>query len=674
MPDFIEEMIRNSPRWVMRDVDHEKVESLSRRTGYSELISRLLILRGVEAEEDLRSFLDDDLDSLENPYLFSQMMPAVGRVRKAVSEGEKIFIFGDRDVDGVLSTAMLHNMLKRFDADVICKVPEGEYGYGIEEKDVNSAKEQGSGLIITVDTGISSFEEIAYASSLGLDAIIIDHHVQPAQIPKAFAVLNPKMEQETYPFKYLSAGGVVLKFIHAFILTYTKNFNRPFFLLLPKGDRIAGVRIRNGIVEEKLTIEESIHYPIDKTALVVSDSTKPLPPFFLSWLKESKIDQLSLISTHTYEGIEEFARMFKKLFFHRQKKSNEFVRNFIDLSAVSTISDIMPLVGENRVIVKEGLKQLSRTVNTGLAVLLGYCDIPDRDPTARDVAWNLSPLINSAGRMGDANIAVRLFITDDTAEANELSKVLVEMNTRRREKGDKNFNIIMPIVEDKYYKDPVIILDTDKAEHGVTGIIAGKIARKFGRPAIVIVNDGKIGVGSGRGGKGFDLVSLISRCSDLLVKYGGHESAVGFSIDIVKIDSFRKRIHEIARSEYDFFNSQEILEIDAPIDPDLINSDLLDELAVLEPTGCGNPAPQFVIRKVSAINPAHIGKDKTHVKLHIPAGGGIIPVIGWGMADKAFRILEEASLIDIVFSLEDNYFRGERSLQLILHDIKPSEG
>jgi single-stranded-DNA-specific exonuclease len=670
MSDFIDEMIRSSPKWFLREVDDEKAAATARRTGYSELVSRILLLRGIESEEDLDHFLNDDLFSLENPFLFNHMHGAVARVKKALHDGERIFIFGDRDVDGVLSTAMLATMLRRFDADVLYRVPEGEYGYGIEKRDIRFAKDQGSGLIITVDTGVSSAVEIEYASSLGVDTIVIDHHVQPNVLPKALAVLNPKMDLERYPFKHLSAGGVVLKFIHAFILSYTKNFNRVFVLLFPKGDTTGAAKVRNGFVEETLEFEESVKYPIEKTDLVVMDSERPLPAYITGWLKENKIDQISLIGLQPYATVEEFARRFIHLYWRRQKKSMEFVRSFVDLSAISTIADIMPLVGENRAIVKEGLKQIARTANTGLSVLIGYCDLPAGELTARDVAWNLSPLINSAGRMGDAHIAVRLFITEDVAEASELSKLLVELNTRRREKGEKNYKIIMPIVEDKYYKDPIIVLDTDKAEHGVTGIIAGKISRRFARPAIIIVNDGNIGVGSGRGGKDFDLVSLVARCGDLLEKYGGHESAVGFSIDTAKIDTFRKRIHEIVLKEYDFFKSRETLEIDGLLDPDSVSFRLFDELRVLEPTGAGNPPPQFMIRGVKVINPNHIGKDKNHLKFHIPSREGIIPVVGWGLADKGFRVLEHASAVDIVVSIEDNYFRGERSIQLILQDIK----
>jgi single-stranded-DNA-specific exonuclease len=670
MPDFIDEMINNSPEWVFPELNEGEVEDFSRLTGLSDVVSRIMLKRGIDTEEGLKHYLSDNIFFLNNPFLFTQMVHAVNRVKKALHENEKIFIFGDRDADGVLATAMLYNMLKRFNADVFYKVPEGEYGYGIEKKDIDLAVERGASLIITVDTGISSVSEIDYASSLRVDTIIIDHHVQPNVTPEAYSILNPKMDFETYPFKNLSAGGVVLKFIHAFILSHTKNFNRVFVPLLPEGETVRGVKVINGIIGEHITINESIHYPIESSYTVVLDGKKKLPEYFSSWLKERKIDQIALMCSQSYRGIDEFARLFVKLFSQRQKKTTEFVRSFIDLSAISTISDIMPLIGENRIIVREGLKQIAATSNLGLSILLGYCNLPEREYRAKDIAWHLSPLINSAGRMGDAQLAVELFITRDIKAANELSKTLIDLNEKRKEKGEKNFRIINPIVKTKYYKDPVIIMATDKAEHGVTGIIASKIARNFFKPTIIIVNDGKIGIGSGRGRGNFDLASLVARCDDLLQKYGGHRSAVGFTIDIENIESFRKRIHSIVVDEYELFKSQETLEIDADMVPEVIGFKLLKELIVFEPTGVGNRAPCFSISKTTVINPTCIGRDKNHLKFLIPTETGTIPVIGWGFADKGCRIIEDSDYIDIVFNIEDNYFRGERSLQLVLHDIR----
>lgn len=673
MADYIEEMINNSPEWVFNGPDEEELKDFSQKTGYSNCICETLLQRGINTEEDLEHYLHDDVYSLYNPFQLTPMLSAVNRVRRALHENEKIFIFGDRDADGVLSTAMLINLLKKFNADVFFRVPEGEYGYGIEKKDIDFAKDKGSTLIITVDTGISSISEIGYAKSLEMDTIIIDHHVQTSAIPDAFSILNPKMDYEKYPFKYLSAGGVVLKFIHAFILSRTKNFNRIFVPLVSEGDIIRAAKVKNGIIEEYITIEESIHYPIENNHMVIMDGKKKLPEYFTSWLKDQKIGQVGLMCSQPYKTIEDFATIFIKLFSRKQKKSMEFVKSFIDLSAISTISDIMPLTGENRVIVKEGLKQLFNSTNLGLNILLGFCNLPDRELRAKDIAWYVAPVINSAGRMGDAHLAVELFTTGDVSTANELSKILIGLNEKRKEKGEKNLKIIGPIVETKYYRDPVIVLATDKAEHGVTGIIASKIARKYSKPAIIIVNDGNIGIGSGRVGGNFDLISLISKCDDLLQKYGGHKSAVGFTIDIENIDNFRERIHDLVMDELDLFKGRETLEVDVVITPDVINFQLLGELNIFEPTGAGNTAPRFFISNTSVINPIAMGKDKSHIKFFIPSSNGTIPVIGWGVAEKSFRILKNNSVIDIVFTIEENYYRGEKSLQLILLDMKASE-
>ncbi len=436
---------------------------------------------------------------------------------------------------------------------------------------------------------------------------------------------------------------------------------------------IEGIKVRNGLPIERIKFHESIHYPIENNATIVGDPDKPLPEYFKSWLRDRKINQLSIIMSQEYSTLDEFADIFIKIFLKKQKKCMEFVRSYVDLSALSTISDIMPFVDENRIIVKEGLRQIGNSGNLGLRILLGYCNLPERELTARDIAWNLSPIINSAGRMGDADIAVRLFTTNDLNAANELSKMLIQFNEQRREKGERNLSIIKPIIEDKYYKDPVIVLSTDEAEHGVTGIIASKISKKYSKPAFIIVSDGDIGIGSGRAGENIDLVALVSRCEDLLMKYGGHKSAVGFTIDTNNIDKFRKRMHRLVTIESDFFGDQETLEIDDTISAEEITFKLLGDLRIFEPTGPGNMPPRFSILGTTVINPARIGKDKNHVKFMIPTTVGMIPVIGWGMADKGFRILDSNELVDIVFSIEDNYFRGERNLQLILIDIRGSE-
>jgi len=670
MSDRIEEMMDNSPEWKFREVDEGELEDFFKMSGYSKRISKQFLLRGIRSEEDLYHFLNDDIISLQNPFQFTHMLSAVARTKKAVYNGEKIFIFGDRDVDGVLSTAMLFNMLKRFDADVLCRVPEGEYGYGIEKKDVDFSKNKNVSLIITVDTGISSCKEIAYAHSLGIDTIIMDHHTQPDTIPENTLIINPKMSFEKYPFKDLSAGGVVLKFIHAFILSYTKNFNRVFVPLISDGEHIQGIKVRNGLAREHINIEESIHYPIKNNYMIVTDAHKTLPKYFTSWLKDNKIDQLSIVISQPYNSIEEFAAIFTRLFAKKQKKTIDFVRSFIDLSALSTISDIMPLVGENRIIVKEGLQQIPKTLNLGLKVLLGYCDLPDFPLTARHIAWNVAPVINAAGRMGDAKIAVKLFTTEDVCTANDLSRILIEFNERRKEKGERNLSIIRPMVENTYSKDPVIVLSTDQAEHGVTGILASKIARKYSKTAIIIVNDGNIGIGSGRGSGNIDLVSLVSRCDDLLIKYGGHRSAVGFTIATRNIESFRKRINSIVHNELDSYKCKDILEIDDTISPDEISFDFYYDFRVFEPTGTGNLPPRFSILGTTVTSPCSIGKNKSHIKFYIPGRDCMVPVIGWGLADKASKILSENSLIDIVFTVEEDHFRGESSLQLILIDIR----
>ena len=672
MTEHIKEILKNSPKWHFKEIDDLEVNNLANTSGLNKLISRLLIARGIDTLEKLNEYINEDIELLYNPFLFNQMEKTVNRIKKAVEDVERIFIFGDRDVDGVLSTSMLYNMLKLFDSNVYFAVPEGEYGYGIEKKHVLQAKENGVSLIITVDTGVSSIEEINFARNLGIDTIVMDHHLKSDGIPKAYSIINPKLNNEKYPYKNLSGGGVVLKFIHAFIISMTKNYNKNFYVIHYDDEVLNFARVRNGVIEEVSTMEESLNYDILPNSTIVKDYKYTLPKYFEDWLKNKKIKMLNLVCHKSYNNIIEFAEIFSKLFIKKQKKSLAFMESFIELAAISTISDIMPLTGENRVIVKRGLKYLRKTKNLGLKVLLKYCDLDD-EITAKKIAWNLAPIINAAGRMGNASIAVELFTTEDVDRANELARMLLEMNEKRKMKGDKNLSIINPLVEEGYYKDPVIVLSTDKAEHGVTGIIASKISRKYSKPTIVIVSDGKVGVGSGRGGKGTDLVSLISKCSDLLVKYGGHRSAVGFTIDIENIEEFRERINEIAKLDKNILIEKEKIEIDAVIFPEDITYELFKSLEIFEPVGVGNEPPQFSIIGTTVINPILIGKDKSHIKFFIPSKRGIIPVVGWGIGEKAKTIIENNEFVDIAFYIEENNFRNDKSLQLVLQDIRPTQ-
>ncbi len=673
MDDYLKEILDNSPEWIFKELDEGLIKSFSNAIGVDRLIARLLIIRGIDTPEKLKEFVSDDIDLMYNPFCFRYMDRVVNRIRKAIDEGEKILIFGDRDVDGVLSTAMMYNMLKFFGASVYYKVPEGEYGYGIEKRHIDLARDSGISLIITVDTGISSHDEIEYANSFDIDTIIIDHHLQPESLPKAFAIINPKLDTEKYPYKNLSGGGTVLKVIHGYVLSITKNYGKNFYVILPDGNKgVKGARIINGIIDDFLYITPNSSDVIKQGSIIVKDYRDRLPDFLENSIKRKDLKLLNIVCNKNYREIEDFAEVFSKLYIKKQKKSLAFMESFIDLAAISTIADIMPLTGENRVIVKRGLKQIKKTLNTGLRVLLKYCDLTDVNITAKDIAWQLAPIINSAGRMGEAEIAVELFVTKDESRAVELSRLLLEMNEKRKVKGKKNYSIINPIVEEGYYKDPVIVLSTTKAEHGVTGIIASKIAKKYSKPTIVIVSDGQIGVGSGRGGKSSDLVSLISECSDLLVKYGGHKSAIGFTIDADNIDEFRNRVNEIAKNNREKIIGKEKIEIDAVIFPEDITYSLYRALSIFEPVGVGNEPPRFSILGVNVINPTLIGSEKNHIKFYIPSKTGVIPVVGWGIGEKAKVVIEKSDVVDIVFYLEENRYKNDSSLQLNLQDIRPS--
>ena len=673
MSDYNGDLHENAPEWEFKEVDEDKVQRLSKDTGLSPIITRVLVQRGIDNREKLKRYIKPGLTSLYNPYFFRDMHKAVLRVRRAVENGEKILVFGDRDVDGVLSTAMLYRILRIVDASVEWDVPEGEFGYGIEKERIKIASEENVKLILLVDSGISSYDEVEYANSLGMDTIILDHHIQPGRIPRAYAIINPKLDGENYPFRYLSAGGVVLKFIHAFVFSYTKNFNRVFVPIFSENGTVKATKIVNGVILEEKTIEESIHYPLKKEWTYIRRENDKLPDYMDEWLRDNASHQIVILHPKPVSNVREFSESFLRIFWKNQKRCLHYLEYFVDLAAISTIADIMPLQDENRIIVREGLKKIPRTENVGLKTLAGYCDIPSEGLRAKDVAWGIAPFINSAGRMGEAKIAVELFITEDLHRANEIARILVDLNEKRKEKGEKNLSIIAPMIDGYHSEEPIIVLSTDRAEHGVSGIIASRISKKFLKPTIIIINDDKIGIGSGRGRNNFDLVGLFSHCSDLLLKYGGHKSAVGFTIETENIEEFRERIKEVLKKNPELLGEKEVLEIEAVIQPEMINSTLASEVKIFEPTGVGNPQPQFALLGIEVIDPVRIGKEGEHVKFHVAAGSGLVQVVGWGLSEKAFRIFEKNRRCDLVVSIDENYYMGSWSLQLLLHDLRASK-
>jgi len=484
--------------WKVRPVEETSVQQLSQALGVPPLIARLLIHRGVTSRREADDFLCTDLSGFASPSLMADLPEAVQLIRRAVSEKQKILVVGDYDVDGLTSTALLYRTLRSMGADVGCHIPHRmEDGYGLKQEVIRKAAADGVKLLITVDCGTTSFEELRYAHRMGLESIVVDHHeLLPAGRPPATAFLNPLQPACRYPEKELASVGV------AFTLY-------------------------RGLIEEDP----------DRT-----------------------------------------------------------VWEHLDLAALGTVADVAPLTGENRIMVKAGLHRLAGTQKAGLRALLAKTKMLGRDLSTEDISFMLAPRINAMGRTGSADVSLRLLLTDDLEEAEELAKRIEKENKNRGVLQREALKRALAKVEREinFSTDRVIVLDDDQWHPGVAGIIAGRLADRFHRPVVVIAVNGSVCRGSARSIQDFSLVDALEQVKEHLVEFGGHPAAAGFTIEPEKIPLFREAINRVARERMDPSALSRTVDLDGPLPLALLTAEFMRDLELLGPFGTGNPRPIFV--------------------------------------------------------------------------------
>ena len=586
-------------RFAFGDLDRDSaIKEISETLGVSPLFAILLYNRGYTTAEAARRFLRFEETDFHNPYLMKDMNMAVDRILAAVENREKIYVYGDYDVDGVTSSAMLYLYLTSIGAEVGIKIPkrDGE-GYGVSASAIDVIADEGTKLIITVDTGITANAEVEYASTLGVDFVITDHHECHSELPSAVAVVNPHRADCEYPFKDLAGVGVVFKTVCA---------------LEMRRCEIAGESVIEGIKR-------------------VSD-------------------------------------------------------RYADLVAVGTIADVMPLVDENRLIVSLGLSKLERGEGRlGLQALLdasskGRSDDPRRKKvTSGMVGFGIAPRINAAGRISDAIIAVNLLLATDEKEAASYSEELCEINRQRQVEENRIAIKAYEMIENNpaFQKDKVLILHDDDWQQGIIGIVSSRVTERYGLPSILISFRGAIngeeseyddGKGSGRSIKGLNLVDALAYCDDLLVKYGGHELAAGLTVKRGQIDEFRKRINEYA----DKYITEDMLTVRLDADCELevsdVNMALANEILRLEPFGIGNASPRFIIKNATVRKITAIGGGK-HTKLLLEKDGVCLTAMYFGIGETDL-CCTEGDDVDVLFNIDVNEYRGMRSVQLIVQDIR----
>lgn len=560
---------------------------------YQLIVLQLLYNRGLKTQAEIDEFFNPDYEQdLHDPFLMLGVKEAVKRISKAIKNKEKMAIFGDYDADGVCGAVILKTTLEKLGANLSggVYIPDRILeGYGLNIEAIKKLASQNVKLILTVDCGISDFEEVAFANSLGMEVIVADHHQIGPKLPAAKIIINPCQKKDKYPFKELAGAGVAFKLAQALLSKETK---------MERG-------------REK-------------------------------WL--------------------------------------------LDLVAIATVADCVPLLGENRTIVRYGLVVLAQTQRIGLQELMRVARLNPifeaeglkTNLDTYSLGFMLAPRLNAAGRMDHASLAFRLLMAETEKEARDLAEKINGQNQQRQKLTNEIVaeieERIKNVLADKNY--PVIVEKDKKWSPGVVGLIAGRIKDKYNRPVIIFKEDAEISRGSARSIQTFNITDAIGQCADLLKEFGGHPEAAGLSLDNKNFNAFKEKINKIAKEELKEDDLSPVLEIDSEVESAQINWELFDNLAKFEPCGKGNERPRFLIKNLEILNKRFVGNGSQHLKLELKSDKlpeKIFKAIGFRLGVNGKENFEIGDKVDLVFELMADEWNGSRELQMKIIDIKNHE-
>jgi len=574
--------------WKRRQADLESVEKLQERYNLSLVASRILAGREISSPDKVKFFLENDISFTHNPFNFLDMEYFCDRINQAIEDKERIRIYGDRDVDGIASTALLVSELRSYGLDVSYTVPMGDAPYGVTRENIDKAIEDQISLAITVDCGISCFEEIDYAQKNGIDVIVTDHHIPGEVLPPARGIINPKIEGCGYPFRDLAGCGVVAKCIWALRFSQTEFYKEPIILLhaIPGTENtvvIEAAKIENLIVTDRIS-EEVVPgvLPAESSRLIrfLNCST----PIFVLDVETEMIQMKKAFpkaEIHLMELRPQFEKYIptvkdKSLFalnsvsrfaLYSDVKSEldtliglwgAFVRSscpelykeynkIMDLVAIGTISDLMPMTDENRIMVKTGLKMLESSSRLSLIPFMSIQKLLGKKLTTNDIGWQISPAMNASGRLGKPDICINMLLSEDQHEAFEYAQQLISLNKERQKLGEEHWNRLLPEAKRSFesFGSKFVLLNDNKIPRGITGIISTRLQKTFKVPAFVLTQtaDGR-SVGSIRSTKGFNCHDFLLKYSDLFDDFGGHDCAGGCTLDPDKTNELAARISE----------------------------------------------------------------------------------------------------------------------------------
>ncbi len=677
------------------------------------MMNPLQILKGLEGHPDYRTMADPDYFSTEiagihSPLMLPDMEKAVAYLKEAVFEKKHILVFGDRDVDGVSSTALLGSFLghvheRNGEGELTLRVSDDGDDYGLTGGVFQDILNSGADLVILLDMGTSNGPEIDALIEKGKRVIVLDHHQVHMRVPdnEHCAFVNPmRLEDRLEHEGKIATVGLVFKLLLGYALSFTKDWRTSYYMVPPtsrdesaaasngspppNGDATGpGYLYRLGRFLGEFSTPDAAQAWLDDN-----------PDFELAgddgddtWFHiVGKDHHLFRLTEREWERLVRDPKGAGKVLLSFQMRARprlaEFVREISDIAAVGLITDMVPLVGENRAIIKIGTglagyqgRRGVRAYRPGYDALLGALTLPRDCILSRDLGWSIGPALNAAGRMGNTALALRLLVSRDEAEAKKLAKELVKLNQERKERTKRNEAVVAAYLEEKAERTtgPIIFCFHEDLEPGVSGIMATRLTEKYQRPAVFINPDGKLGKGSARTFNGMNMLELLDRTSDIFVQFGGHVEAAGFSVqfdDIPRLEQALMQAAEQMLAEKDG-SADEVP--DAPphhleLTPNSLNRRLFDELLWLEPFGEGNPEPVLKVSGVTLRNHKYMTEGK-HVRFNVSGASDSMEFVAWGQGAKVKDFPPEAEL-DLYGCLEQNYFRGRKMLRFRVEEFR----
>ena len=701
--------------WIKKELDAKVVRDLSSRFEIDLLSASILARRGIVSPDEALYYVERDLRYLHNPFLFAQMEDVVDRLLVAAEEGERVRIFGDRDVDGITSTVLMKKVLEEIGLEASWALPSGDDPYGLSMRAVSDfAAEEGT-LLITVDCGISNAAEIAYAGELGIDSIVIDHHLPPEVLPPATAIVNPKAADAGYPFRDLAGCGVVAKVAWALRFARTDLYKQLFCLLNVRPGNgtyvIEAVKVQNlvevgrltenlvpgvGLIGQTRIVEflEGCQICVydapgqvrllkaifgERVEINVFDLAPEIWKVFPSMqgkslLKLREQSRLSRYRNGSLGELDTFSALFSSTVLARNPSLSGEYRNLLDLVALGTLADLMPLKGENRLLVRAGMEELNATARKGLQELLLAQKLSWKRLSTTDVGWQISPLINSTGRMGVPDKAAELFLTEDPARRRELAETVCGLNRDRKRLGDEVWDKVLPAAKRSFEElgGKLVLVAEREMHRGITGIIAARLVNYFNVPAIVVafLEDNRV-VGSLRSDARLNVKEFLERSSSLFIDFGGHDYAAGFSITVENLQEFTKRLPSLVQELAAPVPPVSSIDIDAELPQKYMTPELAELVERLEPYGEGNPPLVFLARGMKIAELDLVGKrEQSHVRMLLDGGQFKWPAVYWNAANRVGSEFSLGDHVDIVFRLGRNYYQNRESLQLTILDLK----